>query len=315
MKDRSERALAEIGFIDGVGPSMPEEKPPDLKSCALPVEIVESTAQEAKITDYIPEDYEDFNKVVNISVDDICVDAQKPTRPPNTDKKDARKRWDTTVAQFHSNVGEYAVTGDGVGSTLQLIMGFLAFNGLLFSRPIVFFTDGARTIHSEIEKMFSFTSFKIVLDWYHLWKKFGEFFSMACRAKKIRNARLREVMGLLWHGKVDEAISMMRNLPDDDLKDRAKLEQLIDYLNRVRKYIPNYALRDSLGLCNSSSRVEKANDLIVARRQKNKGMSWSHDGSIFLASVSCLCHNGDLETWVTDRTLPFTPIPQLAKAA
>jgi hypothetical protein len=39
--------------------------------------------------------------------------------------------------------------------------------------------------------------------------------------------------------------------------------------------IPVYAVRRQLGLRNSSNRGEKANDLLVAARQKHNGMSWS----------------------------------------
>jgi hypothetical protein len=146
---------------------------------------------------------------------------------------------------------------------------YLAFNCLLFRKPIVFFTDGARTIHNEIERMFSFTSCKIILDWYHVKKKFSVHFSMAFKGREIRNAQLSIIMPLLWYGKVDAAIEFMRNPYPSIVKNRDILDQLIDYLNRVRPYIPNYALRKRLHLRNSSNLGEKANDLVVANRQKN----------------------------------------------
>jgi hypothetical protein len=179
----------------------------------------------------------------------------------------------------------------------------------------VFFTDGARTIHNEIEKVFSFTDYKLILDWYHLKKKFQEFFSMAFKGRTIRNSQLNVIMPLLWYGKVDEAIEIMRNADPAIVKSKNYLDQLIDYLNRVRTYIPNYALRKKLRLRNSSNCVEKANDLVVAKRQKNDSSSWSQYGSTNLASVSCISLNGELESWVKKNTIPFEPIPQLAKAA
>jgi hypothetical protein len=57
------------------------------------------------------------------------------------------------------------------------------------------------------------------------------------------------------------------------VKNATKLDELIKYLERVRNYIPNYALRKKLGLRNSSNLVEKANAVVVAKRQKNNGMS------------------------------------------
>jgi hypothetical protein len=47
-----------------------------------------------------------------------------------------------------------------------------------------------------------------------------------------------------------------------------------------------------LGLRNSSDLVEKANDLVMAKRQKHDVMAWSKEGSVGLASVSSACLNG-----------------------
>ena len=57
-------------------------------------------------------------------------------------------------------------------------------------------------------------------------------------------------------------------------------------------------LRDALGLRNSSNRGEKADDLIVANRQKHNGMSWSDAGSSSLASVSAVLHNYEMDNWI-----------------
>ena len=77
------------------------------------------------------------------------------------------------------------------------------------------------------------------------------------------------------------------------------------YLDRNRLTIPNYMLRAELGLRNSSNRGEKANDLIVANRQKHNGMSWSDIGSASLASVSAIQYNAELDSWLYNRTLSF----------
>ncbi len=55
--------------------------------------------------------------------------------------------------------------------------------------------------------------------------------------------------------------------------------------------IPCYALRQRLGLRISSNRAEKANDLVVAKRQKHNGMSWSKPGPLGLANVSAIFLN------------------------
>ena len=66
-----------------------------------------------------------------------------------------------------------------------------------------------------------------------------------------------------------------------------------------------YALRQKLGLRVSSNRGEKANDLVVAKRQKHNGMSWSKYGSSGLANVSSIFLNNESENWIIHRNLNF----------
>ncbi len=69
--------------------------------------------------------------------------------------------------------------------------------------------------------------------------------------------------------------------------------------------IPVYAVRRELGLRHSSNRGEKANDLLVAARQKHNGMSWSKSGSVALASVTALKKNKTYKKWFQERKLEF----------
>ena len=52
-------------------------------------------------------------------------------------------------------------------------------------------------------------------------------------------------------------------------------------------------------------RGEKANDLIVADRQKHHGMSWSKFGSVALASVTALKKNKEYKKWFQEEELEF----------
>ncbi len=79
----------------------------------------------------------------------------------------------------------------------------------------------------------------------------------------------------------------------------------MNYLEKNRGMIPVYAVRRELGLRNSSNRGEKANDLLVAARQKHNGMSWSKAGSVALASVTALKKNQAYKTWFRKRELEF----------
>ena len=66
-----------------------------------------------------------------------------------------------------------------------------------------------------------------------------------------------------------------------------------------------YAVRKSLGLRISSNRVEKANDLIVAERQKGKGMSWSRQGSWSLANITTMYLNHEADQWHKEGTISY----------
>ena len=194
---------------------------------------------------------------------------------------------------------------------IHLLIGFLLSNGLS-GKQLVFFADGARDLHNAIGSMFSWALYKIILDWYHLEKKCKEQLSMALAGRKIRNEFLETLLPSLWFGHVDGAIHAFSQLTEKQVRNQEIIQKLIDYLNRVRGYIPCYALRKGLCLRNSSNLGEKSNDLIVSARQKHNGMSWSKQGSFGFASLSALIRNDELRNWVRHRSIRFAPIVQAA---
>jgi hypothetical protein len=111
---------------------------------------------------------------------------------------------------------------------------------------------------------------------------------------------------MLWVGNADEAIEYLNGLDRKIIKSDRWFEELTGYLDRKRPQIVCYALRAGLGLRNSSNRVEKANDLLVARRQKHNGMSWSREGSGALAAINMILLNNEAEQWLYTHTLSFT---------
>ena len=70
------------------------------------------------------------------------------------------------------------------------------------------------------------------------------------------------------------------------------LEALIGYLHARTAWIPDYRQRRRERRYIGSGQVEQANDLIVARRQKRKGMGWSLETSDSLAALRTLLLNG-----------------------
>jgi hypothetical protein len=141
------------------------------------------------------------------------------------------------------------------------------------------------------------------LDWYHLKKKCKELISSALRGtKEQKNDNTRNLLRMLWVGNVEEAISYLNQLDGSCIKSRHWLGELTGYLERKKPQIVCYAVRYGIGLRISSNRVEKANDLLVAQRQKHNGMSWSCAGSASLAAITMVMLNNEIPFEVTSFT-------------
>lgn len=210
------------------------------------------------------ETFEDPNAIkANISLDDVCCKKQKAEgRKKGSPAKEKREMVNNTVAHIQNKeLKAYTLNTATVSQMMTIVLAFLLSNGLL-SKPgsLVFFTDGARDLRSAISGMFNFLPFKIILDWFHLEKKCKELLSMAINGKKVKNQLLTELLAWLWLGKVQKAIQILQDVSQEKMKNTKELNNLINYLDRNRSYIPCYTLRKKLGLRISSNPVEKANE-------------------------------------------------------
>jgi hypothetical protein len=257
--------------------------------------------------------------VLQISADEVSVKKQKDTREIQDDKdqhdqifqddqncKKARKQVRNTVIHLQKDDKCFIFNGHKIWDTLRMLLAFILQNNLIMQAPIVFFVDGDDTLHTCIKKMFNWVHIIIILDWFHLAKKCRERLSMGMRNRKVRNEILKKLCPLLWNGDVDGAIDLLTNIDDKVVKARVNLELLAAYLDRNREYIPCYSIRSALKLRNSSNRGEKANDLVVANRQKHNGMSWSNDGSVHQTNINTLHKNCGAEDWILKRKLTFS---------
>ena len=130
---------------------------------------------------------------------------------------------------------------------------------------------------------------------------------MALKGKKDDRHEIRYVLdGMLWAGNVDDAIKYLSTMDKKHVKNGSKLQEAIDYLERKRPYICCYALRGILGYRNSSNPAEKANDIIVAARQKHNGMSWSYSGSHALAVITASVRNNEIHNWIVSGQMRFS---------
>jgi hypothetical protein len=185
---------------------------------------------------------------------------------------------------------------------LQVVVGLAL--GMFSSLLLI--ADGARWIRSFFTDMLSQIVRKaMILDWYHLRQKCLELSSRICPNKAAKAQLLQRLYRRLWRGNVPAAITVLEG-QRREARNEAKLDELIAYLQARAPWIPNYRQRRIERQYIGSGRVEKANDLIVARRQKNRGMQWSQATSDALAALRTLMLNGGWNRyWQQREVLPL----------
>lgn len=333
LDQEAQRILREDGFDDKTltptgerTASEPLHLAPDVVDAAL--RQVAPDEQTLSAMQKNPVKYEDPSVAVNVSIDDVLAKKQKEHRerplrvvaePPNSPApnerrtresqpeviEDEKKRVHTTIAHVETQDGKRVFASAGVLSTCLLVVAFLVANKQLRSTWI-FFADGQRSLQDLLLRIFAWQgTMQLILDWYHVVKKCKEKLSLALNNRHARNEAVRCILRPLWYGDVDMAIASLRQIDAKYVKASEAIEGLVGYLERNRPYIPCYAVRRKLGLCNSSNRVEKANDVIVAARQKHNGMSWSQPGSSALASLQALVCNDNHGQWFEKHTVDF----------
>ena len=119
------------------------------------------------------------------------------------------------------------------------------------------------------------------------------------------SALLGPLFGHLWKGDVSKAVKLLEDYRPE-ARNADALEELISSLKERERFIPNYHQcrreRQYIG----SGQVEKANDIIVAQRQKGQGMHWSLETSDGLAALKTLLLNGGWDLyWRNREVLPL----------
>ena len=251
--------------------------------------------------------YENQAHSTDICVDDVVVKKQEETRIGNNSSDVKKRKYvHNTVAHIVSAGGKYTLNGFNTVITLRYVLGFLLNNSLVDDKRFQFFTDGHKALNSCIFKAFSWNNnIGLILDWYHLQKKCKEKLSMAMNGRIIRNELLTDLMPLLWHGLTQGAIDLLKNTDTSLIRNKKRMTELIEYMERNRSHIPCYAVRKRLGLRNSSAIGEKMNHLVVAERQKHNGMSWSKKGSMHLAAITVIKRNSESKKWFEEKELDF----------
>ncbi|GAC1538141.1 MAG: hypothetical protein NVS2B7_08900 [Herpetosiphon sp.] len=221
-----------------------------------------------------------------------------------TRKPDVGQFLELRTARIATAAGYRYVTGMGAPFLQQLQMVVVVALGVLNSLLLI--ADGARWIRSFFtDTLAMITDKRMILDWHHLQQKCLELSSRICRSKVVKAQFLRRLYRRLWHGDVPGALAVLE-AERGEAKNEAKLDELIGYLRVRQPWIPNFRQRRIDRQYIGSAHVEKANDLIVARRQKNRGMQWSEATSDALAALRTLMLNGGWERyWQNREVLPL----------
>ena len=231
--------------------------------------------------------YEESSKEVILMVDDVGVKAQKPHKIVERSDKDP-KRLDTTVIlvggkedSYHYATSGANKAGETIYSTKSAIIDTVCkHHDCSKPLPVVAIVDGAKTIRLLLQAIFGM-SVRIILDWYHLQLKVKTLMSMIACNKDDKLLFINDLKSLLWTGNVAESLIYIDNMPR--VRNEAKRRELRTYLEKHEGEIINYGLRKDANKTIGSGRCEKANDTVVAHRQKKKGMAWSRTGSSALA--------------------------------
>jgi Uncharacterised protein family (UPF0236) len=208
------------------------------------------------------------------------------------------------TARIMTERGSRYLSGTGALFLQQLQLAVLLCLGPLSSLLLI--ADGARWIRNFfIDTLAVLADKTMILDWHHLKQKCLELGSRICRSKLAKAQLLRRLYRRLWRGDVEGAIAVLE-AERGETKNEAKLDELIGYLQARQAWIPNYRQRRIARTYIGSAQVEKANDLLVARRQKNRGMQWSEATSDALAALRTLLLNGGWDRyWQQQDVLPI----------
>jgi len=217
-----------------------------------------------------------------------------------TRKPEKRRFWELRTARVATVHGYRYLNGLG-DNFCQLLLVFILLCLATSAKHVLILADGAKWIRNfYLLIQTRISTAQLILDWFHLHDKCYQFSSMICSGKKAKTAFLGRLYYHLWRGQLDAAINILAEYRPQ-AKSIEKLDELLTYLEARRPFIPDYQDRRRQRLYIGSGQAEKANDLIVARRQKHQGMHWSLETSDALATLKTLNLNQAWNLYWQDR--------------
>jgi hypothetical protein len=133
----------------------------------------------------------------------------------------------------------------------------------------------------------------VILAWYHLDKKVGEWMGMVARTKQEQAVHVAPLLDSLWHGRPDAALTYLRR--EVQAKNPESLAAWMPYLAKHREESSDYGRRQRAGQPIGSGRMEKGVDQVIGARQKQRGMRWSPTGRKALGILKVVERNQQWE--------------------
>lgn len=228
--------------------------------------------------------------------DGVCAKKQKEQRDKVA--KDKKERTFTDVMSLELPNGQYeTIVAAGQIDANALCKATVKYHyatqiEIGQELPIVVISDGATSIKSDAINIFG-TNVTHILDWYHLDKKVKQYLSMIAPNKARKQQDYEQIINYLWEGQDDKAIQYLEQIAS---RNDRKREELVKYLRKNQPYMICYKYRQQIGKTIGSGRVEKMNDIVLAKRQKNSSMAWSSNGSTQLAVLTAYLHNQNISS-------------------
>jgi hypothetical protein len=185
---------------------------------------------------------------------------------------------------YASNVN--AETFGYLVATLAIKLGYLT------AKHVVIISDGATWIHNIVHDWFPDAIH--VLDLFHLIKHIDETFGSKCTG--VDKTTLDNAIKAVYAYDADKLLDIIVSWnPNTDKLN--KKDELITYITNNLKQINNHKL---VGL-HGSGYIEKGVDLMISRRLKLRGMSWSKIGSEAILKLQVMKYNKQTKQYFAKR--------------
>jgi len=194
------------------------------------------------------------------------------------------------TARVETAAGYRYVSGRKGAGFLKLLWVLLLLCGAQ-TALVTLVSDGAQWIREfALTRLSGLPRFEFVLDWLHLSKRCRELTSRIGTNREERRALCKKVLYRLWRGEIAEALSVLEGYRPLT-KNEGRLDELMGYVRNREESLVNYRERRKKRGYIGSGGVEKANDVIVSRRMKRRGMHWSEESADALAALKTLWLN------------------------